>query len=129
MLHLALESPVAVFGDASFSMDVAIRCATIIGSVLTLLTSAELKFFHSQCFDPVVVPKNVAQVMTVATETKADGLTAPACALVDYYNQKKVVKFFVVVTDEIENEKFQGMHACACAHECYECCCGVRTHE
>jgi hypothetical protein len=68
-LHLALESPVSVLGDASFSMDVAISkrphppppffcyivyfflsvltalagCATIIGSVLTLLTNADLK--------------------------------------------------------------------------------------
>eukprot|EP00026_Physarum_polycephalum_P000342 Phypoly_transcript_00342.p2 GENE.Phypoly_transcript_00342~~Phypoly_transcript_00342.p2 ORF type:complete len:719 (+),score=127.38 Phypoly_transcript_00342:2610-4766(+) len=109
-LHLALESPVSVLGDASFSMDVAIRCATIIGSVLTLLTNADLKFFHSECFDPVVGPRTIAQVLQVATETKAAGLTAPACALVNYYKEKKVVKFFIVVTDEIENEKYQGQY-------------------
>lgn len=109
-LHLALESPVSVLGDASFSMDVAIRCATIIGSVLTLLTNADLKFFHSECFEPVVAPRTVAQVLQVATETKATGLTAPACTLVDYYNKKKIVKFFIVVTDEIENEKYQGQY-------------------
>jgi len=109
-LHLALESPVSVLGDASFSMDVAIRCATIIGSVLTLLTNADLKFFHSECFLPVVTPRTVAEVLKVATETKATGLTAPACALTDYYKNKKVVKFFIVVTDEIENEKYQGQY-------------------
>jgi len=109
-IRLALESPVSVLGDASYSMDVAIRCATIIGSVLALLTSADLKFFHSESFDPVVLPRTIPQVLQVATETKADGLTAPACALLPYYKEKKVVKFFIVVTDEIENEKYAGYY-------------------
>jgi len=70
------------------------------------LTSADLKFFNSKCFDPVVVPRNVSQVLEVASKTLAEGLTAPAAALENYYLNKKVVKFFVVVTDEIENEKY-----------------------
>ena len=123
--------------------------------MLTLLTNADLKvlhitilfvaqanissqFFHSECFEPAVAPRTIAQVLQVrsllhlfcyspsfsisfsfivikcdkqvATETKAAGLTAPACALLKYYKEKKVVKFFIVVTDEIENEKYQGQY-------------------
>lgn len=41
--------------------------------------------------------------------TKADGLTAAAAGLWPYYEAKKVVKFFIVVTDEIDNEKYKGL--------------------
>jgi len=34
----------------------------------------------------------------------------PACSLMQYYKERRVVKFFVVVTDEIENEKFDGYY-------------------
>eukprot|EP00005_Dracoamoeba_jomungandri_P001536 CAMPEP_0174262220 /NCGR_PEP_ID=MMETSP0439-20130205/12847_1 /TAXON_ID=0 /ORGANISM="Stereomyxa ramosa, Strain Chinc5" /LENGTH=725 /DNA_ID=CAMNT_0015346893 /DNA_START=48 /DNA_END=2225 /DNA_ORIENTATION=- len=107
-IRLPLEPPVVVLGDASYSMDVAIRTATIIGSLLTVLTNAELKFFNVDCFKANILPRKVSEVLQVATETKADGLTAPACSLWEYYKKKEVVKFFVVVTDEIENEKSEG---------------------
>lgn len=41
--------------------------------------------------------------MQVATDVRADGLTAPACAMWHYYNTRTVVNVFVVVSDEIEN--------------------------
>jgi len=44
----------------------------------------------------------------VAEKVVADGLTAPAAALWPYYVSKKPVKFFVMVTDEVENGKFNG---------------------
>jgi len=99
---------VTVIGDASYSMDVAIRVSTVIASVLTLLAGAELKFFTGVSVDPPLIPKNVPQVLEVATGVKADGLTAPAAALWPYYKAKKIVKFFIIVTDEIENEKFNN---------------------
>jgi hypothetical protein len=107
-ISLELEPPVVVLGDASYSMDVAIRTSTIIASVLTVLTSAELKFFNVRLVDPPLNPKTIPEVVRVATEMKADGLTASACALWPYYQQRKKIKFFIVVTDEVENEKFNG---------------------
>jgi hypothetical protein len=107
-IRLQLESPVSVIGDASYSMDVAIRVATVIASVLCCLVGAELKFFTGECVDPPLLPKNCVQVLELTTAVKADGLTAPASVLWHYYSQKKVVKFFIVVTDEIENEKYKS---------------------
>ena len=97
-----------VLGDASYSMDVAIRTSTIIASLLTALCSADLKFFSDRVTAPDFVPRKVEDVLDVAFNTQADGLTAPACAIHDYYTKKEVVKCFVVVTDEIENEPFRG---------------------
>jgi hypothetical protein len=109
-IDLQLESPVVVIGDASYSMDVAIRVSTVIASVLTALCGAELKFFTGESVDPPVVPRNIPQVLQVASGMKADGLTAPAAALYPYYTAKKIVKFFIVVTDEVENEKYKDTY-------------------
>jgi len=107
-IRLPLEPPVVVLGDASYSMDVAIRTATIIGSLLSALTNADLRFFNVESFAPPIIPRTIHEVLECATRTKADGLTAPACTIWEPYEKKEVVKFFVVVTDEIENEKSQG---------------------
>jgi len=109
-IDLQLEAPVVVIGDASYSMDVAIRVSTVIASVLTALCGAELKFFTGESVDPPVIPRTASEVIDVAFGVKADGLTAPAAALWPYYQAKKVVKFFIVVTDEIENEKYKGYY-------------------
>lgn len=109
-IRLQLEAPVVVFGDASYSMDVAIRVSTVIASVLTILCKAELKFFTGESVDPPCVPSSIPEVLAVTTQMKADGLTAPAAALYPYYMKKKIVKFFVIVTDEIENEKYKDYY-------------------
>jgi len=106
-IELLLERPVAVLGDGSYSMDVAIRTATIISSVLTVLSEAELKFFNVEPVEPPRYPTNAMEVIEVASNVAADGMTASACALWPYYSQKKKVKFFVLVTDEIENQKYR----------------------
>ena len=98
-----VESPVAVIGDASGSMDVAIRTATIISSLLTAICSAKLSFFNQANFYPSIIPKNVDEVINVAFQTQATGSTAPAASLVPFYDTKEVVKTFVIVTDEEEN--------------------------
>ena len=89
-------------------MDVAIRTATVISSVLTALCGADLIFFNGEPVKPPVIPRTIKQVLDVASGVKADGLTAAAAGLWPYYTQKKVVKFFIVVTDEIDNEKYKG---------------------
>jgi len=107
-IKIPLEPPVVVLGDASYSMDVAIRVATVIGSLLTALTNADLKFFNVESVRPSVVPSTIPQVLDVATNVKADGLTAPACTIYEYYVKKEIVRFFIVVTDEIENVQYKG---------------------
>lgn len=107
-IKLPLEPPVVVFGDASYSMDVAIRVSTIIASLLTVLADADIQFFNVDSFAPPVKPYTIPQVLDVALNTKADGLTATACTLKRYYDEKKPIKFFIMVTDEIENEPSNG---------------------
>jgi len=107
-IELPLEPPVVVLGDASYSMDVAIRTSTIIASLLAALCAAELRFFNVRSFPPENTPRTVEDVLDVATNTKADGLTAPACTIREFLERRTVVKSFVVVSDEIENEMDNG---------------------
>ncbi|KAH3743483.1 Serine/arginine repetitive matrix protein 2 [Pelomyxa schiedti] len=106
-IQLVLEPPVVCAGDASYSMDVAIRCSTIIGSVLSCLTNAELKFFNDKVLDPPVIPRTISQVLDVTSSVRADGLTAPGCVIWNYLTNRRPIKFLIMVTDEIENVKFR----------------------
>jgi hypothetical protein len=106
-MKLPLESPVAVIGDASSSMNVAIRTATILSSLLTAICSAKLTFFHTQMFLPAFTPKTIEDVLTLALTTNASGSTANAAGLVPYYDGKELIKTFVMVTDEEENTDAQ----------------------
>lgn len=98
-----IRSPVAVLGDASSSMNVAIRTATIISSLLAAICSAKLTFFNSNNFQSKLDPKDVKDVIEVAYTTQANGSTSPAASLVPYYDKKEVIKTFIIVTDEEEN--------------------------
>ena len=109
-MHLSLPPPVVVFGDASYSMDVAIRVSAIMASVLAVLTHAELRFFNSASFSPSSVPQSAAQVLELAGTMRTDGPTAPAAALWEYFSQRRPVKTFIVVTDERENTKYEGTY-------------------
>lgn len=102
-IQLPLESPVAVLGDASGSMEVAIRTATILSSLLTAICSAKLNFFNTAMFPPQFTPKSIEDVLKLALTTSASGGTANAAGLVPYYESKEVIKTFVMVTDEEEN--------------------------
>ena len=102
-IQLPLESPVAVLGDASGSMEVAIRTATILSSLLTAICSAKLNFFNTAMFPPQFSPKSIEDVLKLALTTSASGGTANAAGLVPYYESKEVIKTFVMVTDEEEN--------------------------
>lgn len=105
-VSLDLEPGVVVAGDASYSMDVAVRTATVIGAVISLLADdAKLKFFHVSLFDPPIQPQTIREVVHVAEQVRADNMTAPGCLIEPYLREKKVVKCFVIVTDEVENVK------------------------
>ncbi len=101
---LPLDRPVVVCGDASSSMKVAVETATIISSLLTALTNAELRFFTHANLVPPLQPRTIRQVLNVAQTIEAKGNTAPAACLYESYQKKEIVKFFVVVTDEEENQ-------------------------
>lgn len=107
-LSLELEPPVVVFGDASYSMDVAIRVSVIMSSIVAALSNAELRFFNTESIQPAAVPTTASQVLDIAQATKADKQTAPAAALWEYYEKKKQVNVFVLVSDEKENVNYNG---------------------
>ena len=114
-IKLNLDRPVAVLGDASFSMDVAIRTATILSSIMAVISDADLSFFHTEVARPERVPDTAAECVAVAGRTKTLGQTAPAAALWEYYEARKQVKCFVVVSDEGENLRSHGYYF----HELY----------
>lgn len=114
---------VVVFGDASASMQVAVNSATIIGSMLCSLFSgaegtagapaseADLLFFNSKMFRSALgVPKTAEECLAVTEEVKANCPTAPAAALAPFLQAKKSADLFVVVTDEVENTRADGMY-------------------
>lgn len=107
-LRPALEPPVVVLGDASSSMTVSIRVATIIGSLLAALSQAELRFFNQGLLRPRVQPRCIADVLQVTKETAANGSTSPAAALWPSLNERAVVRSFLIVTDEEENTAHKG---------------------
>ena len=106
-IQLTLESPVGILADASYSMEIAIRTATILSSLLTTICSAKLTFFHDQMFLPAFTPKNIEDVLTLALTTNVAGGTANAAALLPYYQNKEIIKTFIMVTDEEENDSIE----------------------
>jgi len=69
-----------------------------------------LKFFNTETVEPPCYPLTINQVIDVATNVAADGLTAPAGVLMPYYRERKPIKFFICVTDEIENLKWNNQY-------------------
>jgi len=107
-INVSLEPPIVCFGDASYSMDVAIRVSTIIASLMTALTNADLRFFNTESIVPPKLPRTIQDVLELTMSVKADKLTAPAAALKEFYESKIPVNTFIVVTDEVENIPYEG---------------------
>lgn len=99
---------VVVLGDASGSMEVAIQCSTILGSLLTATLKADLSFFHEAPFAPSIIPRTAQEAIRVVRETEAKGATSMAAGLWPYYENKRKVDMFVVVSDEGENVLCNG---------------------
>lgn len=95
-------------GDRSGSMDVAIRTSTIIASLLTAITNARLVFFNTENMEPKKMPTNIEEVLEMAVSIEADAATSPAASLYPFYEKKELVKTFIIVTDEEENEPYKG---------------------
>ena len=107
-LALWLEPPVLILGDASASMKVAIRVATILGSLLSTLTDAELRFFRDEEVKFEALPSGIVELLDFAEKMEAAGDTCPAAAFVDILNHKQELGTLLLVTDEKENATFRG---------------------
>jgi hypothetical protein len=96
---------VAVLGDASGSMQVAINAACIVGAMMCALFEAELVFFNAHAFRSAkhASPRSAVEVLEVAHEVQANGGTAPAAALAEFSQAKQPIDLFIVVSDEGEN--------------------------
>ena len=101
---------VAVLGDASSSMQVAINAACICGAMLAACFDAELVFFNSKSFKAKHgTPRTALEVLQVCEEVRAGGTTSMAAALDHFYSQGMQIDLFVLVSDEGENTKCRGM--------------------
>lgn len=100
---------VVVIGDASASMQVAIRTSCIIASLLCVMCKADLRFFNTKDIK-VEPPKNVQEVIQMGNEIQANCATAPAVSLVPYYESKEHIDTFIIVTDEEENTGYNGQY-------------------
>lgn len=105
---LTLPSPVVVFGDASASMQVAIRTSGIISSLLCAMSKAKLHLFNQYDTEINSPPRSVKEALRFNQTMKARGCTCPAVSLKQYYDRREVVKTFFVVSDEEENTPWEG---------------------
>jgi len=99
---------VVVAGDASGSMEVAIKSATILGSLLSLTLDANLVFFNEELLKAPCQPRSAGDVLRVVESMPAKGATSMAAALWPFYEGKIKLDLFVLVSDEGENQKSHG---------------------
>ena len=97
---------VVVLGDASASMQVAINTSSIIASILSNLCDAEIRLFRSGD-ELLTAPKTAQDVIDTSNKCIASGCTSPASSLLPYYEEKKHVDTFIIVTDEVENSPYR----------------------
>jgi len=108
--NINIPKPVAVFGDASASMSVAIKTSAIITSLLTYLTDAQLDIFKNVNYHIYDPPKTVRESLDLIKKMHADSSTSPASSLYYYYEKKIPIKTFIIVTDEGENTGYNGQN-------------------
>ena len=95
---------VAIFGDASSSMQICINVGSIISSLLSAILNGEFMLFNSVMFMPPVQPRTVHDVLSIVNQIRASSTTSIAAPLYELYHEEKAVDLIVVVTDEEENE-------------------------
>jgi hypothetical protein len=103
------DKKVAVIGDASASMQVAIQSASIFASMVSVCLHAELSFYsHIPISSPYPKPSNVKETLHICETIHANNCTAPAAALWQYVQDKTFLDLIVHVTDEEENTRYHG---------------------
>lgn len=104
----SVAAKVAVLGDKSGSMEVAVRSASSLGALLSAVLDAELSFFNTVASLPPVQPRTASETLRVIDSTLANGGTSMAAALLPYYKAKKKIDLFILVSDEGENVEAEG---------------------
>jgi hypothetical protein len=103
-----VKDSIAIFGDRSPSMDIAIKTSGIITSLLSCLCNADLHLFDSVNEHIVDAPKTIRDAILFGKNIKTRGSTCPAISLMHYVSNKKKVDTMVIITDEQENAACQG---------------------
>lgn len=103
-----MAQPVAVFGDESGSMEIAIKTSGIITSLLCCLCNASLHLFYSEDEFFPNPPKTITEAIKFGKEVKTKGSTVPASSLMHYYEQRKHLATIILITDEEENGSYKG---------------------
>lgn len=104
------SNKVVIFGDASGSMEIAIKTSSIIMSILCAISNAEMHLFRSVNEKVQNPPKTVTDVVKFNETCKAGGCTSPAASLDYYFSTETKVDTIIVVTDEEENGTIRGMY-------------------
>lgn len=100
---------IAVFGDASASMQRAVEAATIMACMVSSCLNGELSFFADQLIEsPHKNPVSVDETLAVCRKVRANRSTCLAAALWPYYDRTIVLDAIVLVTDEEENTSCKG---------------------
>jgi hypothetical protein len=84
-------------------MNIAIETSSIISSILSKICSAEYRIFRD--IDEKIDTElyDIDKMIKFSNKCKAYNTTCPVASLFPYYNEKKIVKTFIIVTDEYEN--------------------------
>lgn len=103
-----ISGKVAIFVDASSSMDVAIKTSSIVSSMLCALTGADMYVFRAGNEVVKNPPKTVTEAINFARTVKANGSTSPVSCM--NYIKTKGIRYdkIIVVTDEEENTGING---------------------
>ena len=106
--NINLAQPVAIFGDQSGSMEIAIKTSGIITSLLCLICNASLHLFHDSDEFFSEPPRTITDAVKFGKEIKTKGSTAPASSLMYYYSRKITLASIILITDEEENTSYMG---------------------
>eukprot|EP00934_Nitzschia_sp_Nitz4_P001915 Nitzschia sp. Nitz4//scaffold259_size27336//15697//17577//NITZ4_008192-RA/size27336-processed-gene-0.5-mRNA-1//-1//CDS//3329544507//1915//frame0 len=105
------QGKVAVFGDASSSMQMAVEAGTIFASMLSACLNGKLSFFATGLVvSPYETPRTVEETLEVCSTIRASGCTNLAAALWPYLASGEWLDTIVLVTDEGENGQTEGHH-------------------
>jgi hypothetical protein len=102
--QIKLAQPVAVFGDRSGSMEVAIKTSGIITSLLCCLCNASLHLFDEVDEHYTKPPRTILDAIKFGQEVKTRGYTAPASSLLYYVKNNERLATIILITDEEENK-------------------------
>jgi hypothetical protein len=101
--NINIEYPIAILGDASGSMEIAIKTSTIIMSLLSFMFECKLHLFRNKDEPIPSIPSSIEDIINFSKNTYAGGSTSPASSLEYFLNNKEIIKTFIIITDEEEN--------------------------